>query len=165
MVCFNATTLWHFDAAEWAPSTASFAEVTPGRRHVRFAFGSGRPGESYRFSGFNGNACSSLASICKLSLRCPASALVKFAGSTPMERANSRRPLRSHSALAYAMSFAHRAAWAPRQASKAAVALTSFASVLSVGLATPVRIADTCCKDIWAVFARELADCGCRRPP
>ena len=23
MVCFNATTLWHFDAAEWAPSTAS----------------------------------------------------------------------------------------------------------------------------------------------
>jgi hypothetical protein len=27
VVCFNATTLWHFDAAEWAPSTASFASV------------------------------------------------------------------------------------------------------------------------------------------
>jgi len=23
VVRFNATTLWHFDAAEWAPSTAS----------------------------------------------------------------------------------------------------------------------------------------------
>jgi hypothetical protein len=25
VVRFDATTLWHFDAAEWAPSTASFA--------------------------------------------------------------------------------------------------------------------------------------------
>jgi hypothetical protein len=25
VVRFNATTLWHSDAAEWAPSTASFA--------------------------------------------------------------------------------------------------------------------------------------------
>jgi hypothetical protein len=23
----NATTLWHLDAAEWAPSTASFADI------------------------------------------------------------------------------------------------------------------------------------------
>ena len=27
MVRFNATTLWHSDAAEWAPSTASLADV------------------------------------------------------------------------------------------------------------------------------------------
>src|SRR4051812_29511412 len=26
VVCSNATTLWHFDAAEWAPSTASNSE-------------------------------------------------------------------------------------------------------------------------------------------
>jgi hypothetical protein len=26
VVCSNATTLWHFDAAEWAPSTASKCE-------------------------------------------------------------------------------------------------------------------------------------------
>jgi hypothetical protein len=25
VVCFNATTLWHLDAEEWAPSTASIA--------------------------------------------------------------------------------------------------------------------------------------------
>jgi hypothetical protein len=25
VVCFNAATLWHSDAEEWAPSTASFA--------------------------------------------------------------------------------------------------------------------------------------------
>jgi hypothetical protein len=25
----NATTLWHFDAAEWAPSTASIASFSP----------------------------------------------------------------------------------------------------------------------------------------
>ena len=29
VVCFDATTLWHFDAEEWAPSTASFS--TDGR--------------------------------------------------------------------------------------------------------------------------------------
>ena len=29
MVCFNATTLWHFDTAEWAPSTASIATFRP----------------------------------------------------------------------------------------------------------------------------------------
>jgi hypothetical protein len=27
VVCSNATTLWHFDAAEWAPSTASKPEI------------------------------------------------------------------------------------------------------------------------------------------
>ena len=27
MVCSNATTLWHFDASEWAPSTASQADI------------------------------------------------------------------------------------------------------------------------------------------
>src|SRR5262249_17576121 len=27
VVRFDATTLWHFDAAEWAPSTASKAEI------------------------------------------------------------------------------------------------------------------------------------------
>ena len=30
MVRFNATTLWHSDAAEWAPSTASFAAAVAG---------------------------------------------------------------------------------------------------------------------------------------
>src|SRR5262249_16614845 len=29
VVRFDATTLWHFDAAEWAPSTASKADITP----------------------------------------------------------------------------------------------------------------------------------------
>jgi hypothetical protein len=30
VVRFNATTLWHSDAAEWAPSTASFASIGAG---------------------------------------------------------------------------------------------------------------------------------------
>jgi hypothetical protein len=29
VVRFDRTTLWHFDAAEWAPSTASKADMTP----------------------------------------------------------------------------------------------------------------------------------------
>src|SRR5262245_40034054 len=36
VVRFDATTLWHLDAAEWAPSTASFTSFPPSRR-VRFA--------------------------------------------------------------------------------------------------------------------------------
>jgi hypothetical protein len=28
VVCFNAATLWHSDAEEWAPSTASNASVS-----------------------------------------------------------------------------------------------------------------------------------------
>src|SRR4029453_15364671 len=36
VVCSNATTLWHFDAAEWAPSTASIATEMSFRCDVRF---------------------------------------------------------------------------------------------------------------------------------
>src|SRR5215831_10561729 len=36
VVRFDATTLWHFDAAEWAPSTASKADISQCNRHVRF---------------------------------------------------------------------------------------------------------------------------------
>jgi hypothetical protein len=36
VVCFNATTLWHFDAAEWAPPTASIASVWRCPSHFRF---------------------------------------------------------------------------------------------------------------------------------
>src|SRR5262249_10455214 len=32
----HATTLWHSDAAEWAPSIAAMADIAPGPRHVRF---------------------------------------------------------------------------------------------------------------------------------
>ena len=43
VVRFDAATLWHLDAAEWAPSTASFATIalrtrvrlSPDFRHVR----------------------------------------------------------------------------------------------------------------------------------
>jgi len=38
----HATTLWHFDAAEWAPSTASLADIGARPRHVRFTTKSGR---------------------------------------------------------------------------------------------------------------------------
>src|SRR5262249_38885793 len=44
VVRFDATTLWHLDAAEWAPSTASIAAEMVGRMrrsHVRFAPESG----------------------------------------------------------------------------------------------------------------------------
>jgi hypothetical protein len=41
VVRFDATTLWHLDAAEWAPSTASKADITPSLGHVRFAPESG----------------------------------------------------------------------------------------------------------------------------
>src|SRR5262249_47999400 len=37
VVRFDATTLWHFDAAEWAPSTASKADFAPSLDYVRFA--------------------------------------------------------------------------------------------------------------------------------
>src|SRR5580704_15327178 len=37
----NATTLWHIDAVEWAPSTASIASVGPSW-HVGFTHDSGR---------------------------------------------------------------------------------------------------------------------------
>jgi hypothetical protein len=37
MVRFDATTLWHFDAAEWAPSTASKAEKLDLPLEVRLA--------------------------------------------------------------------------------------------------------------------------------
>ena len=37
VVCSNATTLWHFDAAEWAPSTASIATKLGCRHDVRFS--------------------------------------------------------------------------------------------------------------------------------
>ena len=36
MVCVDATTLWHIDAAEWAPSTASFADIQRVEADVRF---------------------------------------------------------------------------------------------------------------------------------
>jgi len=36
VVRFDATTLWHFDAAEWAPSTASEADLTGHLGYVRF---------------------------------------------------------------------------------------------------------------------------------
>jgi hypothetical protein len=36
MVCFNATTLWHLDAEEWAPSTASKTEVELAEADFRF---------------------------------------------------------------------------------------------------------------------------------
>src|SRR5262245_30446759 len=36
VVRFDATTLWHLDAAEWAPSTASFASIAL-RTRVRLA--------------------------------------------------------------------------------------------------------------------------------
>jgi hypothetical protein len=41
VVRFNATALWHIDAVEWAPSTASKADITPSNRHVRFTPESG----------------------------------------------------------------------------------------------------------------------------
>jgi hypothetical protein len=34
VVRFSATTLWHFDAAEWAPSTASTADVAGGAHYL-----------------------------------------------------------------------------------------------------------------------------------
>ena len=34
--CFNATTLWHIDAVEWAPSTASLAATTQSGARFRF---------------------------------------------------------------------------------------------------------------------------------
>jgi hypothetical protein len=37
----HATTLWHFDAVEWAPSTASKADMAPRPRDVRFTPKSG----------------------------------------------------------------------------------------------------------------------------
>jgi hypothetical protein len=40
-VRFDATTLWHFDAAEWAPSTASKADLTQLLEDVRSAPESG----------------------------------------------------------------------------------------------------------------------------
>ena len=33
---FDATTLWHFDAAEWAPSTTSKADMCGAKADVRF---------------------------------------------------------------------------------------------------------------------------------
>src|SRR5262245_36822963 len=36
VVRFDETTLWHFDAAEWAPSTASYAVTRRCRLNVRF---------------------------------------------------------------------------------------------------------------------------------
>src|SRR5215510_5024800 len=41
VVRFDATTLWHFDAAEWAPSTASKADEATLRGNVRFTPESG----------------------------------------------------------------------------------------------------------------------------
>jgi hypothetical protein len=42
VVHFDATTLWHFDAAEWAPSTASKADIEARPRNVRFTPESGQ---------------------------------------------------------------------------------------------------------------------------
>jgi len=36
VVRFDATTLWHLDASEWVPSTASEADAASSRSHVRF---------------------------------------------------------------------------------------------------------------------------------
>jgi hypothetical protein len=36
VVCSHATTLWHFDAAEWAPSTASKGDIPVPLAHFRF---------------------------------------------------------------------------------------------------------------------------------
>jgi hypothetical protein len=41
VVCFNATTLWHIDAVEWAPSTASLAATPVTVWRVRFTLDSG----------------------------------------------------------------------------------------------------------------------------
>jgi hypothetical protein len=41
VVRFNATTLWHFDAAEWAPSTASKADLTLSAGDVGSYFNNG----------------------------------------------------------------------------------------------------------------------------
>ena len=41
MVRFDATTLWHLDAAEWAPSTASKADNPQRANFVRFTPESG----------------------------------------------------------------------------------------------------------------------------
>src|SRR5262245_1893445 len=38
----DATTLWHFDASERAPSTASLADICSAQRHVRFTPNSDR---------------------------------------------------------------------------------------------------------------------------
>src|SRR5262249_10410630 len=43
VVRFDATTLWHLDAAEWAPSTASKADAASSGSHVRFTPQSGHP--------------------------------------------------------------------------------------------------------------------------
>src|SRR5262245_12240217 len=42
VVRFDATTLWHLDAAEWAPSTASIADLTRRLGHVSFTPQSGQ---------------------------------------------------------------------------------------------------------------------------
>jgi hypothetical protein len=42
VVRFDATTLWHVDAAEWAPSTASKADMCAAKGHVRFTPNSDR---------------------------------------------------------------------------------------------------------------------------
>jgi hypothetical protein len=39
VVRFNATTLWHIDAAEWAPSTASFSTISTWLCDVRLSSG------------------------------------------------------------------------------------------------------------------------------
>jgi hypothetical protein len=41
VVRFDATTLWHVDAAEWAPSTASNSAVSRFLRHVCFTLETG----------------------------------------------------------------------------------------------------------------------------
>jgi hypothetical protein len=43
---FHVTTLWHFDAAEWAPSTASKADMAAAACDVRFTPESGHCGMS-----------------------------------------------------------------------------------------------------------------------
>jgi hypothetical protein len=47
VVRFGATTLWHFDAEERAPSTTSKATDLGYSRHVRFAFDSDRIAAPY----------------------------------------------------------------------------------------------------------------------
>jgi hypothetical protein len=41
---FDATTLWHFDAAEWTPSTTSLADMAAISLDVRFTPNSGHSG-------------------------------------------------------------------------------------------------------------------------
>src|SRR6516162_4284079 len=77
VVCFDTTTLWHLDAAEWAPSTASKAEnldlsircpLCPRKRTPIFGFYE-RPSQNAGPRG--GRACEGDRSRCHGVIFCP----------------------------------------------------------------------------------------------